>query len=197
MEKTKNDVLGGGPRAGGAAGGGARGGHESEWAAIRSIAEKMGCTPETLRKWVRQAERDAGERAGLTTDERERLKELERENRELRRANEILRKARRISRRRSSTADRSDDRVHRRAPRGLRGRADLRGVADRPVDLLPAPGAGARSRRRGRRGCSATTAAGEIQRVWRENFRRLRRRQGLAAARPRRACASRAARSSA
>ncbi len=67
--------------------------HESQWAAIRSIAEKIGCTAETLRNWVRQAERDAGRRPGLTTDERARLKELERENRELRRANEILRKA--------------------------------------------------------------------------------------------------------
>jgi transposase len=67
--------------------------YAAQWAAIGSIAGKMGCTPETLRKWVRQAERDAGKRAGLTTNERERLKALERENRELRRANEILRKA--------------------------------------------------------------------------------------------------------
>ncbi len=67
--------------------------HESQWAAICSIASKMGTTAETLRKWVRQAERDAGQRPGLTTSERERLKELERENRELKRANEILRKA--------------------------------------------------------------------------------------------------------
>ncbi len=67
--------------------------HESQWAAIRSIAAKMGCTAETLRKWVRQMERDAGKRSGLTTNERERFKELERENRELKRANEILRKA--------------------------------------------------------------------------------------------------------
>jgi transposase len=67
--------------------------HPSEWAAISSIASKLGCTAETLRKWVRQAERDAGKRAGLTTSEREQLKQLERENRELRRANEILRKA--------------------------------------------------------------------------------------------------------
>ncbi len=70
-----------------------QGAHESQWAAICSIAGKMGCTPETLRKWVRQMERDAGQRPGLTTSERERLKELERENRELKRANEILRKA--------------------------------------------------------------------------------------------------------
>ena len=67
--------------------------HESQWAAIESIAAKIGCTPETLRKWVRQAERDEGRRPGLTSDERERLKALERENQELRRANEILRKA--------------------------------------------------------------------------------------------------------
>jgi transposase len=67
--------------------------YPSQWAAIEAIAGKLGCTPETLRKWVRQAERDAGQRPGLTTDERARLKALERENRELRQANEILRKA--------------------------------------------------------------------------------------------------------
>jgi transposase len=67
--------------------------HSSQWAAIQSIAEKMGCSEETLRRWVVQAQRDAGHRPGLTTSERERLKELERENRELKRANEILRKA--------------------------------------------------------------------------------------------------------
>ena len=67
--------------------------HESQWAAISSIAGKIGCSPETLRKWVRQAECDQGVRLGLTSSERERLSELERENRELRRANEILRKA--------------------------------------------------------------------------------------------------------
>ncbi|MGH9335910.1 MAG: IS3 family transposase [Vicinamibacteria bacterium] len=67
--------------------------HTSQWAAIQSVASKIGCTAETLRNWVRQAERDAGRRPGLTTEERGRLKELERENRELRRANEILRKA--------------------------------------------------------------------------------------------------------
>ena len=67
--------------------------HESQWAAIEVIAEKIGCTAETLRKWVRQAERDQGTRPGLTTEERQRLKQLERENGELRRANEILKKA--------------------------------------------------------------------------------------------------------
>ena len=65
----------------------------SQWATIGSIASKIGCTGETLRKWVRQAERDKGLRAGVTSDERERMKAMEREIRELRQANEILRKA--------------------------------------------------------------------------------------------------------
>ena len=67
--------------------------HASPWAAIDSVAAKIGCTAETLRKWVRQAEGDQSLRAGPTTEERERIKALERENRELRQANEILRKA--------------------------------------------------------------------------------------------------------
>ena len=67
--------------------------YPSQWAAIASIAGKIGCSTQTLANWVRQAERDAGKRSGLTTDERERLKSLEREVRELRQANEILRKA--------------------------------------------------------------------------------------------------------
>lgn len=67
--------------------------HSSQWAAIQSIASKFGCTAESLRRWVQQTERDRGERTGLSTSERERVRELERENRELRRANEILRKA--------------------------------------------------------------------------------------------------------
>ncbi len=67
--------------------------HGSQWQAIRSIAAKMGCTAESLRRWVRQAERDEGRRPGLATGDQQRVKELERENRELRRANEILRKA--------------------------------------------------------------------------------------------------------
>ncbi len=67
--------------------------YETQWAAIRSIAEKIGCSAEALRVWVRRAERDAGQRPGLTTEERARLATLERENQELKRANEILRKA--------------------------------------------------------------------------------------------------------
>jgi len=67
--------------------------HASQWAAIVSIAAKIGCTAQTLSNWVRQAERDQGKRPGTSTDDRERIKALEREVRELRQANEILRKA--------------------------------------------------------------------------------------------------------
>jgi transposase len=70
-----------------------RGEHESQWKAIASIAAKIGCSGETLRSWIRQAERDRGLRAGVTTEEHDRIKALEREVRELRQANEILRKA--------------------------------------------------------------------------------------------------------
>ena len=67
--------------------------YPSQWAAMKSIAEKIGCTMESLRGWVRRTERDVSRRGGVTTDERARLKALQRENQELRRANEILRKA--------------------------------------------------------------------------------------------------------
>jgi transposase len=67
--------------------------HGSQWAAVRSVAEKLGCHPETLRSWMRRQERDSGQRPGVTTADQTRLKDLERENRELRRANEILKKA--------------------------------------------------------------------------------------------------------
>jgi transposase len=67
--------------------------YDSQWAAIRSISSKFGMSAETLRIWVRRAETDEGMRPGLTSDERARMKELERENRELRRANEILKSA--------------------------------------------------------------------------------------------------------
>ena len=67
--------------------------HSSQWATMRSVAEKLGCTTEALRRWVRQAERDGGHRQGLTTDERAELKRLQRENFELKRANDILKTA--------------------------------------------------------------------------------------------------------
>jgi transposase-like protein len=67
--------------------------YDSQWQAVVSIAGKIGCTPETLRQWVKRAEIDSGRREGVTSEDRDRLKKLERENRELRRANEILRKA--------------------------------------------------------------------------------------------------------
>jgi transposase-like protein len=75
--------------------------YSSQWEAVCSIAAKIGCSGETLRKWVRQAERDRGQRPRPTSQEGERIKELERENRELRQANEILRKA-------SAPGDKSD-----------------------------------------------------------------------------------------
>ena len=90
-----------------------QGEHASQWTAIGSIAAKIGCTAETLRGWVRQAERDQGLRAGPTTDDRERIKALEREVRELRQANEIsAARRRRILPRRSSTARSGNDRLH-------------------------------------------------------------------------------------
>ena len=67
--------------------------YASQWAAVSSIASKIGCSPETLRSWVRRAETDQGRREGVTSSERERLKALEKENRELKRANEILKTA--------------------------------------------------------------------------------------------------------
>ena len=88
-----DEVFARGPRAGGPLVFEHQGEHASQWATIASIAGKIGCTAESLRRWVRQAERDRGKRNGLSTSDRDRLTELERENRELKRANEILRKA--------------------------------------------------------------------------------------------------------
>lgn len=100
--------------------------HASRWAAVLSIAGKIGCTGQTLNEWVKKTEVDSGRKLGLTTDMSARLKALERENQELRQANEILRKASAyFLPRRSSTAGSSHDRLHRRSPPGIRGRADL------------------------------------------------------------------------
>ena len=88
--------------------------YESQWAALSSIAGKIGCTAETLRKWVRQAEIDQGRREGLSSDERKRMKELEKEVKELRTANEILRKASAyFAQAAMRPAERSDGRFHR------------------------------------------------------------------------------------
>jgi transposase len=67
--------------------------HSSRWAATKSVASKIGCTPETLRTWTNKIEVDTGTKSGVTTDQAQRFKELEREVRELKRTNEILRKA--------------------------------------------------------------------------------------------------------
>jgi transposase len=107
--------------------------HSSRWAAVKSIAGKIGCSPEALRKWVQQAERDRGVRAGLSTSDRDRLKQLERENFELRRANEILRKASAFFAQ-AELDRRANGGVHRRPPRRIRGRADLRSIpTDAPI----------------------------------------------------------------
>lgn len=124
--------------------------------AYKAIAPKLGCSPDSLRVWCQQVERDAGQRGGLTSAEKDRIRELERENRELRTANEILKKGEpvkappvqahwrtRISRRRSSTAGSANDRVHRRSPWRLWCRADLPGSGDRTIDVLHLQGCGA------------------------------------------------------
>src|SRR6266545_5835470 len=123
--------------------------HPSQWAAITSIAMKFGVSSETLRKWVRRAETDDGLRPGVTTEERERLKALERENRELRRANEILKSAVLSSTGRCTTddgavstgrwADGTD------GPAGVVGRAETGAVESmegRGVPQRDRPGAG-------------------------------------------------------
>lgn len=114
--------------------------YDSQWVAIVSVAEKIGCSAETLRHWVRQAEHDSGRSPGLTTEERARLKELECENRELRRANEILPRAAAFSPRRRSTANRSRGGLHRPPPRGVRSRADrLQATGRVRGGILPPP----------------------------------------------------------
>jgi transposase len=116
-----------------------RGEYPSLWATIESISAKIGCVPQqTLHEWVGKHEVDAGTRPGVTSDERERVKALEREVKELRRANEILKLASAFLPRRSSTADSNPKRIRGPAPRYLRGRAHLQSSADCPV-RLPSP----------------------------------------------------------
>ena len=109
--------------------------------AIRRIADELGVHPEALRTWVKKAQVDGGLRPGTTTDEAQRIKELEKEVRELRRANAILKSASACLSRRSSTAHPVDLPVHRLPQGGVRGRADLHYAqqgwcADRPECLL-------------------------------------------------------------
>ena len=106
--------------------------YPSLWAAIESIAPKIGCVPQTLNEWVK--------RDGVTTAEAQRVKELERENKELRRANEILKLASAFFPRRRSTADSSSERLYRPVSPDPRGRADLQGLAACPVRLSPSCG---------------------------------------------------------
>ena len=110
--------------------------YPSQWEAIKSIATKIGCAAETLRGWMRQKECATGQRSGLVTEERQRIKALEWEVRELRQANAILRKALAFLPRRSSTAASSHEGIYRCPAGQLRGRAHLHGVADSPIDLL-------------------------------------------------------------
>ena len=173
--------------------------HPSRWQAVMSIAAKIGCTPQTLSDWVKKAEVDSGQRAGIPTVMAERMKALERENRELRQGTRSCGRRRRILRwceRQSGTASstacsgptagRSDGRGHRRPSRGTRGRADLRRAADRPVHLLRSSGEAGRSGKAvgscppGRR-----TAARDPARL-RRQLERLRPAQGLTPATPRR-----------
>ncbi len=104
------------------------------------LATKIGCTAETLRRRVRQAERDSGERDGATTAERERIEALEQRYGNRARPTRFRARHRLVLPGRSSTARSGDERVRRRAPRRLRGRADPQSVAGRPVDILPARG---------------------------------------------------------
>ena len=136
-----------------------RSNYSSDNAAYKAIASKLGCSPDSLRAWCQQVERDAGMRDGLNSEEKARLKALEREVRELRQANEILKKASAyfapplgdcwaITRRamgRSSTAHSSDDQVHRRSPCSFWCRADLQGSADCTSNVLRAGSDYARS----------------------------------------------------
>ena len=92
-EQDDEQVFTRGPGPSGSDGSGSRERAPSRWAAVTSIAAKIGCTPQTLHDWVKKAEIDSGQRAGVPTEMAEKLKALERENRELRQANEILRKA--------------------------------------------------------------------------------------------------------
>lgn len=144
--------------------------YPSQWAAIKSIAEKVGCTVESLRGWVRQAERDAGRRGGLSSDERSRLTALERENLSCAGPTRFCARRRLFSPRRRSTAAGSDGRVHRPSSPRIRDRVDLRTVADRPFDVLRVQGSPSRSDPTPARTRRDAELKSEIQRVHAANF---------------------------
>src|SRR3954453_9247299 len=109
--------------------------HPSRWAAIISIAAKIGCTGQTLNEWLKKAERDSGRAPGVTTEMAARLRPWSGRTGSCGRPTRSCARRRRILPRRSSTADTSHDSVHRQSARGVWGRADLRGAADCPIDL--------------------------------------------------------------
>ena len=104
------------------------------WGVVSRVARQLGIGEQTLRNWVERADIDAGRRPGVTTEDKERIAELEKENRELRRANAILKSASAFFAAKSTARSRSP--LHRRSQRGVRGRADLQGPAGRPLHLL-------------------------------------------------------------
>ena len=147
-----------------------RGEYPSLWAAVESIAPKIGCVPQTLLEWVKREEVDSGQRDGATTSERERIKALEREVKELRRANEILKTASAFFALLGSTADSRAEGLHRPLPRHLRGRADLQGLADCPL-VLPASCAQQRNPwMRCARAQRDDQIIAKVQRVWHANW---------------------------
>src|SRR5690606_1353765 len=115
--------------------------YPSQWAAIESIAPKIGCVPQTLHDWVRRHEIETGLRDGVTTEERERIKALEREVKELRRANEILKLASAFFAQAELDRKLKKLSAYRYPQTSVRGRVDLQGIADRPVRLSAPCGA--------------------------------------------------------
>ncbi len=163
----------------------ARGEHPSEWAAVCAIATKLGCTAATRRKWVRHAEGGGRQGAAPATDDRQRLKDLEREHRELRRTHEILRKASALFRSggaRPRAGEPNHGVVHRRAPTRRWGRADLRGAANAKVDVLRVAPAASRPVQSGSARAAGRGASGGDPPLLGGQPAALRRAQGLARA---------------
>jgi transposase len=155
--------------------------HRSRWATVTSVAAKIGCTAQSLSEWVKKAEIDSGMRGGVPAEIAERLKALERENRELRQANDILRKASAYFA--QAELDPSHDRLHRRLSSGPRGRADLQGPADRPVDIPRPRRQARRSFSPKARSASTPPGARRIRPTWRAD-RPTRTRTSACASRP-------------